>query len=109
MQEQAEGMLPVKRRRHLDEHSWRALFDRFAQAGLTVEEFCRREGVCRSSFRRWRTRLLGAPRKGPAAAPKTPPPGPAFVDLGAIGGSAARAFELSLELGDGIRLRLVRG
>ena len=103
-------MLSVKRRRHhLDEHSWRALFDRFAQAGLTVEEFCRREGVCRSSFRRWRTRLLGAPSKGPAAAPKTPPPGPAFVDLGAIGGSAARAFELSLELGDGIRVRLVRG
>jgi hypothetical protein len=108
-----------KRRSHLGEQAWRELFDRFDSARLSVDAFCRREGLCRSSFNRWRARLR--PEGRGVALPKrgaTPASSPPFVDLGMLGaatGSAvptaavpASAVELRIELGDGITLTLSR-
>ena len=107
-----------KRRRHLGEQAWRELFDRFDSAGLNVDAFCRREGLCRSSFNRWRARLR--PEGRGVALPKrgTPTSSPSFVDLGMLGaatGSAAPmaavpagAEELRIELGGGITFTLSR-
>ena len=102
----------VKRRRHLGVQAWRELFERFASAGVSVEEFCRREGLCRSSFNRWRSRLqpgaAARPALVPAAAPKT---APSFVELGVLGaaaGATAAGVELRIELGGGVTLTLVR-
>ena len=109
-----------KRRRHLGEQAWRELFERFDGAGLGVDAFCRREGLCRSSFNRWRARLqpegaaVAVPRRDKAGGPSA-----AFVDLGVLGaaagaatttaiGAAAGALELRIELGGGITLMLSR-
>jgi hypothetical protein len=107
-----------KRRRHLGEQAWRELFDRFGGAGLSVEAFCRREGLCRSSFNRWRARLQPEHLAAVSAKPGTAPvSAPAFVDLGtlgAAGGAAAPAampagaLELRIELGGGLTLTLSR-
>jgi len=104
----------VRRRRHLSERAWGELFERFARAGQTVEEFCRREGVCRSSFTRWRSKLSTPSKALPAVvAPKPRPDKPAaFVELGVLGGVAAAdvmpALDMHLDLGGGVSLRLVR-
>lgn len=104
------------KRRRLDERAWRELFKRFDSAGLTVEAFCQREGLSRSSFNRWRSRLPMQPRTAAAATvtgvsdvrrPSVP-----FVDLGLLGGASTAAsvsgVELRLDLGGGLSLTLVR-
>lgn len=93
------------------ESGWRALLSRFAGSGLRVDEFCRRECIATASFYRWR-KLLGAPvgsgEAEQAVSLALPRSRPGFVDLGAVGMSGSRV-EVHLELGDGIRLHLVRG
>ena len=39
------------------ESAWRERLARHKESGLTVAEFCRREGVCGASFYQWRKRL----------------------------------------------------
>jgi transposase-like protein len=61
---------------------WRALFSRQSSSGLTVPDFCRREGINASLFRRWRSTLkadAGPARAQPAAEVAVP-----FIDLGDI-------------------------
>ena len=104
----------VVRRRRLDEPAWREVLQRFDGARMTVEDFCRAEGLCRSSFTRWRRRLrtpaeAAAPVVAKASKQETPT---AFVDLGMLGsgGGAAPlpALDLRIELGGGVVLHLVR-
>ena len=104
-----------KKRRRLNERAWRELFKRFDGGGLTVEAFCQREGLSRSSFNRWRSRL--PMRTGAAAATASGASdarqhvAPAFVDLGLLGAAGTRApagLELRLDLGGGLSLTLVR-
>jgi transposase-like protein len=98
----------VKRRRHLGAQAWHELFERFGSAGLTVEEFCRREGVCRSSFNRWRKQLQaeGTAHPAPATKARSAKRAAPFVDLGVLG--AAGGLELRIELGGGVTLVLAR-
>lgn len=102
------------KRRRLNERAWRELIQRFDDAGLTVEAFCRREGLSRSSFNRWRSRLPVQPGAAAATAVgasdglqfATP-----FVDLGLLGAASTAAptgLELRLDLGGGLSLTLVR-
>lgn len=103
----------VVRRRRLDEPAWREVLQRFDGARMTVEDFCRAEGLCRSSFTRWRRRLrtpaeAAAPVVVKASKQETPA---AFVDLGVLGGAGAAplpALDLRIELGGGVVLHLVR-
>jgi hypothetical protein len=103
----------VKRRR-LNERAWRELFKRFDGAGLTVETFCKGEGLSRSSFNRWRSRLSRPPGIATTAVMREPGHQkitPSFVDLGLLGAASAEAaagLELRLELGGGLSLTLVR-
>jgi putative transposase len=102
------------KRRRLNERAWRELFKRFDGAGLTVEAFCQREGLSRSSFNRWRSRL--AMRTGAAAATTVGVSGDRqraapFVDLGLLGAAGTEypaGLELRLDLGGGLSLTLVR-
>ncbi len=63
---------------------WRQLFSRQSDSGLSAPEFCQREGINASLFRRWRATLTGA-AKGhrmtarAELAAETPVP---FIDLG---------------------------
>jgi hypothetical protein len=89
---------------------WRGLFSRQRSCGLTVTEFCRREGINAGLFRRWRSALdrsgvdsETAPESARGAKSIAP-----FIDLGALSSRGSR-FEVRLELGGGIVLNLVRG
>ena len=85
----------------------RAILSRFADSGLSLTEFCRRESISDASFYRWRTSLGGAV----SARKSSSPAGAAFVDLGMLGATpnAGRRMELKLDLGAGMVLHLVRG
>lgn len=101
-----------RRRPHLGEAAWRELLTRFEHGKETVEAFCAREGVSKSTFNRWRS--LGITRKATASAPassRTSPVNAGFVDLGALRSTSSGAdrLELTLELGGGITLHVVRG
>ena len=99
----------------MNERAWRELFKHFDGAGLTVEAFCQREGLSRSSFNRWRSQLTM--RAGAAAATASSASdarqhaAPPFVDLGLLGAAdiaAPAGLELRLDLGGGLSLTLVR-
>jgi hypothetical protein len=106
-----------KPRRRMNERAWQEVLARFDAAALTVQEFCRREGLTRGSFTRWQSRLRGGSKPGAAGTvagltAAVSVPEPAFVDLGSLG--RADAFErggsvdLRIELGGGVSLHLVR-
>ena len=106
-----------QRRRRLDAVSWREAMRRFDAAGATVSKFCEREGLCESSFYRWRARINSPGGQGSSARSAglrtlAVPPSPApFIDLGNLAGSsrdAGNGLELRLELGGGIVLQIVR-
>lgn len=98
------------------EMAWRDRLTRHASSGLGVAAFCGYESVSTASFYRWRTLLAGQTEKvadGAAAA--------GFIDLGAMRASGATvtdkapgiaadsgAIEVSLDLGHGLMLRIVR-
>lgn len=89
---------------------WRELFSRHRSCGLTVTEFCRREGINAGLFRRWRSALdrsgvdmVAAPDSASGAKSMAP-----FIDLGALSSRGSR-FEVRVELGDGVVLNLLRG
>jgi hypothetical protein len=93
------------------ESGWREVLGRFAGSGLGVDEFCRREGIAAGSFYRWRKALTLPCRSGEAegtVALPVPHSRAGFVDLGSVGMSGS-PVEVHLELGNGIRLHLVRG
>lgn len=96
-------------RQHLGEAAWRGLLQRFEEGDETVEAFCEREGVSKSTFNRWRR---GLPNDATARADgASEPPRTGFVDLGALCPPVAGTgrLELTLELGGGVTLRVVRG
>ena len=97
------GMESIRRKRRSREE-WRALLERFEASGLSLEAFCQAESVCAASVHRWRSLLGQVDNQGEAASSS-------FLDLGSLQpaeGKPAR-FELTLDLGAGLVLRLVRG
>lgn len=95
-------------RRHLTAAQWQALFERFEASGTSVTLFCRRESISPSSFYRWRQKLAGTP-----IAPAATADGPAFIDAGALtdrqtSSSAVPPWDVELDLGAGVVLRLRR-
>jgi hypothetical protein len=84
--------------------AWREIVERQGHSGLTVPEFCEREGIKAGSLYGWRSRLREGSQRPPVslAVPKKPKmsaaPAPGFIDLGSLGTSGSR-FEVRLELG----------
>jgi hypothetical protein len=104
-------MREVMRREVRGEQGWRELVARQMQSGLSVREFCRREGLSAWSLYEWRSRLR-ARREAQAVATElkalsgTPPA--QFIDLGALEPTRSR-WQIRLDLGGGVVLQLVRG
>ena len=99
-----------KMMRRRDVESWRELVTRQAESGLSVQAFCRREGLNAWTFYGWRSRLrAGAAAEQPPANGSTGVvPTRGFIDLGALPSGASRC-EVRLDLGGGVVLHLVRG
>lgn len=101
-------------RQRRGESVWRELVERHEQSGLTVVQFCEREGIKSASLYGWRSRLREDLQDKPSGVPapkgtrskESPPAG--FIDLGSLGSGVSR-FEIRLELGHGVALHLVRG
>ena len=100
-------------RQRRSESGWRELVDRQEQSGLTVAQFCEREGIKSASLYGWRSRLREGSKDTvvsevtPKKAKHREAPSSGFIDLGALGSSRSR-FEIRLELGQGVLLHLVR-
>jgi hypothetical protein len=92
------------------EAAWGEVVARQGASGLTVREFCRREGLSAWSLYEWRSRLR-ARREARATPPATAhsSPGPTrFIELGALEPGRSRC-EVRIELGGGVVLQVVRG
>ncbi|MEY4564296.1 MAG: hypothetical protein RLZZ618_3573 [Pseudomonadota bacterium] len=103
-----------KQRRRLDVNMWREVFERFDSGELSVARFCQHEGLCVSSFHRWRSRVGAVtvtapkPQLSPIKASR-PQPSAGFVELGALSQSAAApGLNIRLDLGNGVTLHIVR-
>jgi len=92
-----------RRRVRRSESTWREIVARQAASGRPVEVFCREEGLSRSVFTRWRSRLAVSESRAVAARGARPRPTP-FVEVGELLNEMARTIRL--ELGAGIVLTI---
>ncbi len=90
-------------------HEWQGLLGKYDRSGLAIDAFCRREAISPASLYRWRSLLSdGIDAREVSHAEASHPP-PAFVDLGPLNSAASRpSLDLTLDLGDGLILHLVR-
>jgi hypothetical protein len=100
-------MQEIKKRKRLRLDEWRQVVERFDRSGHCVSEFCKREGLCVSSFKRWHPRVQAKCSELTGRGSVVPD---GFVDLGSIARvSDASRLEVRLDLGAGLTLRIVRG
>jgi putative transposase len=98
----------IRQRRGVE--GWRELVSRQVRSGLSVQAFCRREGISPWSLYGWRSRLgttseQTEPVESRSADNNTPAQ---FIDLGALRSAAESRCEIRLDLGGGVVLHLVR-
>ena len=88
-------------RRHVrrSPSEWQQLIDEQARSGLSQTAFCAARTVSTTSFQHWKRQL------GAAASPS---PSPTWLDLGPLRESVAAGWDIELELGAGVCLRLRR-
>ena len=86
---------PRRIRRSRDE--WRRLIDEQAGSGQTQSAFCAARGISVGSLRNWRRRL-GASIETSGS----------WLELGTLAEAKSPAWDVELDLGDGICLRLRR-
>jgi len=79
---------------------WSSVLSDQRASGLSQVEFCKREGVALSTFARWRQRLSGVDQ--PTSGDER------WIELSDLPGTRA-GWDIELDLGDGICLRLRRG
>ena len=91
------------RRARRSRDQWRELLERFEHSGQSREDFCREHGLTLSSFAHWR-RALGKT----AAGGRVVEAAPVFFELTPQPSGPAGSWDVELELGDGVVLRLRR-
>ena len=87
----------TRRRPRRSRSEWQQLIDEQAHSGLTQASFCQTKGLVLSSFQNWKRRLaLPSPQESN------------WLDLGRLGESTTAGWDIELDLGDGLCLRLRR-
>lgn len=96
--------VPARRSRmRRSRDQWRELLERFERSGQSREQFCRERGLTLSSFDRWRRQL------GKTVAPRQVSSGePLFLELAPEVRASSGAWDVELQLGAGVVLRLRR-
>ena len=92
----------IPKRRTADQ--WRALIAEQAESGLSQSAFCKRKKLALSTFNLWKRRLAesGEPHATRSGEQDS------WIDLGQLASSRA-GWDIELDLGDGVCLRLRRG
>jgi hypothetical protein len=87
----------------------RTMLARYAGSGQTAAAFCQREGISTASLYRWQALHGAAVVQRSEVEPAERAAG--FVDLGALRNPvpSGRRLEVTLDLGEGVVLHLVRG
>lgn len=86
------------------QEQWQALVEQWQRSGQSARQFCDYQGLGYASFCQWRKRLKAAPK------PTSAEPDASFIDLSALGPSAASAnWHIVLSLGNGVELKLSQG
>ena len=80
---------------HARHEVWRELISQHGQSGLSVKEFCHKQGICEQSFYAWRKRLANDQ--------------PTRFALVETGGAASNRPALELVLASGERLHIALG
>ena len=75
---------------------WQRLLEEQAASGLTQTAFCQANGLSLASFQNWKRRLA------------TESPTQPWVELGTLEQTPGPGWDIELDLGDGICLRLRR-
>lgn len=75
---------------------WQRLIDEQSESGLTQVAFCQVNALSLASFQNWKRRLT-------AETPAEP-----WVELGTLDRSASPGWDIELDLGEGLCLRLRR-
>ena len=83
---------------------WRTLIAEQAGSGLSQEAFCKQKKLALSTFASWKRRL----GRGPAVENEPTSDPATWIDLGSLGARSA-GWDIELDLGDGVCLRLRRG
>jgi hypothetical protein len=86
----------TKRRIRRSQAEWQRLIDDQIDSGQTQAAFCAANGISVASFRNWKRRL---------EAEVSPEP---WLELGTLAQQGTSAWDVELELGDGVCLRLRR-
>lgn len=84
---------------------WQELIEEQARSGLSQAAFCKQEQLALSTFANWKRRLSGKARVAACDEPESA--ASPWIDLGAVTGSEP-GWDIELDLGDGICLRLRR-
>ena len=99
-----------------DAEAWRDLIDRQAASGLNQVAFCAQEGISKTSFQKWKRRLSASRGVPVQAIPQNE--APFFAELtvpaserpsATVESAPASTWQIELELGGGIVLRMQRG
>jgi len=83
---------------------WRRLIAEQAGSGMSQEAFCKDRRLALSTFANWKRRLASEP----VVEDEPGPDSPQWIDLGHLGASRS-GWDIELDLGDGVCLRLRRG
>ena len=99
------GVAPARR----STREWRALMGLYATSAETRKQFCARHGVALSTFAWWRRRLRqGTPTVVAARSAAAAPANALFVEIEPPTHALSPAWDMELELGHGVFLRLRR-
>jgi hypothetical protein len=93
---------PERKQVRRDRAQWQQLIHAQASSGLGQRAFCDRREIAYSSFCHWKRKLEAEP-SGPDSAAHAE-----FVELAPAGPALAEGWEVEVELGNGVWLRLRR-
>ncbi len=88
----------TQHRSYHNRETWRQLIDEWSGSGLGQREFCDQHGVGYSTFCKWKKRILSERSSPVPALIEITPPSERVAD-----------WDVELELGTGVVLRLRRG
>lgn len=83
---------------------WRTLIAEQSDSGMSQEAFCKHKRLALSTFANWKRRLAFEPVLEDERAPDPSP----WIDLGGLGATERSGWDMELDLGGGVCLRLRR-